>query len=47
MWSFSEVTEEIMWVQVITLSGRLLASAIFVIGKAEVFEAKTQCSGMY
>ena len=29
----------------ITFSGRLLASAIFVIGKALVLEAKTQCSG--
>lgn len=31
----------------ITFSGRLLASAILVIGSADVFEAKTQCSGMY
>lgn len=28
-----------------TFSGRLLASAIFVIGKALVFEANIQCSG--
>jgi len=30
----------------ITFSGRLLASAIFAIGKADVFDAYTQCSGM-
>jgi len=30
----------------ITFSGRLLASAIFVMGKADVFDANIQCSGM-
>lgn len=29
-----------------TFSGLLLASAIFAIGKAEVLEANTQCSGI-
>jgi len=29
-----------------TFSGRLLASAIFAIGKADVFDAYMQCSGM-
>jgi len=31
---------------IITFSGRLLASAIFVIGRADVLDANTQCSGM-
>jgi len=30
----------------ITFSGRLLASAIFAIGKADVFDAYIQCSGI-
>jgi len=30
----------------ITFSGRLLASAIFAIGNADVFDAYMQCSGM-
>jgi len=30
----------------ITFSGRLLLSAIFAIGSADVFDANMQCSGM-
>jgi len=29
-----------------TLSGRLLAAATWEMGKADVFDAKTQCSGI-
>ena len=31
----------------LTFSGRLLASAILLIGSADVLDAKIQCSGMY